>query len=91
MPSKKSTSSRQDTLREPERKEMLRRHNTEIKRKNRQKWRESDREIQELYDSNQVRINQLERMVDQLSNELAQGERQRSLNKSVRLRQTKPE
>lgn len=56
---------------ESDRKERLKKRNTEVKGNNRQKWKESDLEMQQLYDSNQARIIQLEQIVDVLNRELS--------------------
>ena len=44
--------------------------NTESGRKNRKKWRENDKEMEQLYKDNEQRILQLEGLVNQLRNEL---------------------
>lgn len=74
---------------------MLRRRNTEVKQKNREKWRQSDREIQELYNSNEEKIKKLEGMVEQLSSELARpaprNKPQTTVNKLHRSKQGRQE
>lgn len=60
-----------NNLSEAEKKDILRIRNTENARNNRKRWKDNDREMEELYTSNQSRIHKLERMVDELSAELA--------------------
>lgn len=53
-----------------EKKDFLRNRNAEYSRKSRQKWKESDEEIQDLYESNEKRIEDLEKLVVKLSKEM---------------------
>lgn len=57
-------------LSEAEKKEVIRIRNVQNCKKNRKKWKQSDEEIQQLYDSNEARIKELERLVEQFSKEL---------------------
>lgn len=69
-----------NNLSEAEKKDILRMRNTENARNNRKRWRDNDREMEELYTSNQSRIYKLEKMVDELSAELATGSCRRPSN-----------
>lgn len=57
-------------LTDAQKKEVLRIRNMEQCRKNRRRWKESDEEMKSLYDSNQKKIEELEKLVSKLSNEL---------------------
>lgn len=70
-PKKYNKTNGSNNLSDSDRKEILKKRNTEVKRNNRQKWKQSDLEMQQLYDHNQARIMQLEQMVDGLNRELA--------------------
>ena len=67
-PSSSSTQRRSATT--PDSDELRRMRNASDKRRYRKQWNENDREMQEMYDSNQARIVQLERMVTCLSKQL---------------------
>lgn len=70
MAPKKSSQMRWIDLSEQERKEVLRVRNMMQCRKNRKKWKECDSEMEELYHSNEKKIEQLEKLVTKLSKEL---------------------
>lgn len=53
-----------------ERTEKLRLRNVHQCRKNRKKWKECDDEMNNLYVENEIRIHQLETMIDKISTEL---------------------
>lgn len=55
---------------EKERSELLRLRNVHQCRKNRKKWKECDDEMNNLYVENEIRIHQLETMIDKMSAEL---------------------
>lgn len=55
---------------EQQKRDMLRHKNTQNARRNRRRWRENDSEMQQIYDSNERKIEKLERMVVDLSDEL---------------------
>lgn len=67
---------------EAEKKEVIRIRSVENCKKNRKKWRENDREMQELYDSNEKRIHELEKVVARFSKELARDSRSSSKSSS---------
>ena len=56
----------------PEKQKEMRDRNTESCRRNRQKWKEHDREIEQLYEQNQKRISTLEKIADKLESELTE-------------------
>lgn len=60
--------------------------NTQTKRDSRRRWKENDKEMHDLYNSNQTRINQLERMVDELSSELTRTTSHHALTQHSRKR-----
>ena len=85
------SSSERRTLTEAERKERKKELNTRRKRKNRQEWKEKDQEMQDLYSSNEARIQHLEKMADTLSAELSDNNSSRlSANDSSRKPSKKP-
>lgn len=53
-----------------QKKEVLRIRNMEQCRKNRQKWKEEDIEMEDLYQKNERKIEELENLVNKLSKEL---------------------
>lgn len=76
-------------LPEEEKREVLRRRNVDQCRKNRQKWRDNDKEMQELYDKNEKKIEQLERMAERLSAELEQAQSSSSSKSRSKSKSTK--
>lgn len=70
MAPKTKSSLRWIDLSEAEKKEVIRIRNVQNCKKNRKKWKQSDEEIQQLYESNENRIKQLEKLVEQFSKEL---------------------
>ena len=70
MPPKSTSSIRWIDLSEDQKKELLRFRSVQNCKKNRQKWKESDEDIEKLYESNEKRIAELEKMVEQFSKEL---------------------
>lgn len=57
-------------LSETDKKEILRKRNTHNARESRKKWKISDNEIQELFDSNEQKIIGLEKLVMEMTKEL---------------------
>lgn len=83
-------SSKYSNMSDEDNRDLARVRNTETARRNRRKWKDSDFEIEKLYESNQQRIINLERMVVDLSEELKQPRRQPSsrdhpMERSLRL------
>lgn len=70
MTSKESSKPRHINRTESEAKESIKVRNLNYCRKNRKKWRESDKEMEELYRANEKRIKQLEGQVEKLSKQL---------------------
>lgn len=68
--SKSKTSIRWSDLSEAQRKEVVRVRNIHQCRKNRQRWKESDEEISTLFESNEKKIEDLEKMITELSKDL---------------------
>lgn len=69
-PKKQSSPLRWIDLTEAQKKEVLRIRNMEQCRKNRKRWKETDEEMKTLYDSNEKKIDELEKLVSKLSKEL---------------------
>lgn len=69
-PKKQASPLRWIDLTEAQKKEVLRIRNMEQCRKNRKRWKETDEEMKALYDSNEKKIDELEKLVSKLSNEL---------------------
>lgn len=55
---------------ESEKRDILRKRNTQNARESRKKWKRSDNEIQELFDSNEEKIKGLEKLVMEMTKEL---------------------
>lgn len=82
MSDKKAAPVRWIDLSEAEKKEVLRLRNVEQCRKNRRRWKETDQDIKNLYDSNERKIEELEGMVVKLSKELSNNRPSSSRSKS---------
>lgn len=65
-----SRSVRWSQLSETDKKDILRKRNTHNARESRKKWKISDNEIQELFDSNEQKIIGLEKLVLEMTKEL---------------------
>lgn len=57
-------------LTEAEKEQILKLRSSQGSRKNRQRWKENDKEMMELYEQNEKKIEHLERLVKQLSSQL---------------------
>lgn len=57
-------------LSDSEKRDILRKRNTQNARESRKKWKNSDYEIQRLFDSNEEKIRGLEKMVSEMTKEL---------------------
>lgn len=57
-------------LSDSEKRDILRKRNTQNARESRKKWKNSDYEIQRLFDSNEEKIGGLEKMVSEMTKEL---------------------
>lgn len=82
----KSVSSRNvrwSLLSETDKKDILRKRNTQNARESRKKWKISDNEIQELFESNEQKILGLEKLVVEMTKELDRKSDTSSLNSST--------
>ena len=70
MPPKNQPPVRWIDLSDSQKKEVLRIRNMEQCRKNRRRWKETDADIQSLYESNEKKIEELEKLATKLSKEL---------------------
>lgn len=57
-------------LTETEKEQVLKLRSSQGSRKNRQRWKENDKEMMELYEQNEKKIEHLENLVKQLSSQL---------------------
>lgn len=70
MASRDLSSARWIDLSDAEKKEVIRLRNVEQCRKNRRRWKESDEEMKAIYESNEKKIDELEKLATKLSSEL---------------------